>query len=606
MLETMSRRLNALPLTGLAIVALALLGPSSLAHADKVGVAAAVHPDAVSQGTEVKIGNSIFYNQRINTTGNGLVQVLLVDGSTFTVGPGSDLVIDKFVYDPNKNTGEVVATLGKGVLRFVGGKISKNEGGVTVNTPDGALAIRGGMFQGNVDGHHSVFSFLFGVEMKLTGADGQVHRVYEPGYTIDLSSGTPTIRPTRPEDTNFFMKALSGGGHVVVGGDKTGNQGGNQGNTGNTKSNTLASITSTASQTQSTSQIQTQENQANNTPPTPSRTSNGYAAGVFTQISTPPCKSPCQDSPVGVLSNASPDKVGISFNAAQAISSASIALDVTQDHGGGGGAIINFVGNNSNSASADPTSITVHNKDGSNNQLIQQNSGDNTATLTGSSELLCTKCDFLSWGTWAAQLNFKDSGGASTNFVHANGYWVAGTVIDDIVLPHDGSATYNGLAWGMVSTSLGDHNPLNPYAAKGDMTMVWDFNTRRGPLTISHFDTSIISGGLTFAGSMCAPGATECRTPVPPKGNLFSGTLTGQLPTSLVSTSLENANLPTSLTGSATGSFVSGPSNLDSKGSPIPQSIPQGVIGNWNVGNKVYGASGIFGGAGGPTIKLTP
>jgi hypothetical protein len=211
-------RLNAVRLTGLAIGAFALIGSSSLAFADRVGTAAAVQPDAFTNGTEMKIGNSIFFNQRINTTGKGLVQVLLVDGSTFTVGPGSDLVIDKFVYDPTKNTGQVVATLGKGVLRFVGGKISKNVGGVTVNTPTGALAIRGGMFQGKVDSHGSVFSFLFGVEMKFTGADGDVHRVYEPGYTLDFTGGAPTVRPTRPEDTAFFMKALSGGGQVVVGG----------------------------------------------------------------------------------------------------------------------------------------------------------------------------------------------------------------------------------------------------------------------------------------------------------------------------------------------------------------------------------------------------
>ena len=102
-----------------------------------------------SPQTQLNIGKSIFFNERINTTGSGLVQVLLVDGSTFTVGPGSDLVIDKFVYDPNKKSGEVVATFSKGVMRFVGGKISKNEGGVTVNTPAGALAIRGGMFQTN-------------------------------------------------------------------------------------------------------------------------------------------------------------------------------------------------------------------------------------------------------------------------------------------------------------------------------------------------------------------------------------------------------------------------------------------------------------------------
>ena len=126
------------------------MGP---ARADKVGVAAAVQPDAFSSlsGTpnqQLNIGKSIFYNERINTTTSGLVQVLLIDGSTFTVGPNSNLVIDKFVYDPNKKTGQLVATFTKGTMRFIGGKLSKNDGGVTVKTPAGALAIRGGMFQG--------------------------------------------------------------------------------------------------------------------------------------------------------------------------------------------------------------------------------------------------------------------------------------------------------------------------------------------------------------------------------------------------------------------------------------------------------------------------
>jgi hypothetical protein len=79
------------------------------ANADKVGVAAAVHPDAFSDGSEIKIGKAIFFNERINTSGQGLVQVLLLDGSTFTVGPGSDLVIDKFVYDPRTNQGQMTA-----------------------------------------------------------------------------------------------------------------------------------------------------------------------------------------------------------------------------------------------------------------------------------------------------------------------------------------------------------------------------------------------------------------------------------------------------------------------------------------------------------------
>ncbi len=197
---------------GLAVAFGPVIGP---AMADKVGVAAAVNPDAYSSlsGTpneQLKIGKSIFYNEHINTTNSGLVQVLLVDGSTFTVGPNSNLTIDKFVYDPRKKTGQIVATFSKGTMRFIGGKLSKNDGGVTVKTPSGALAIRGGMFQGSTS--RGVYSFLFGDSLTFRGNNGQTQTVYETGYSLDLSRGSANVRPTTPEDTNAFMQALTNSG----------------------------------------------------------------------------------------------------------------------------------------------------------------------------------------------------------------------------------------------------------------------------------------------------------------------------------------------------------------------------------------------------------
>ena len=145
------------------------------ALAEKVGVAAAVEPDAFSgQGTPLKIGKSVFYNERISTSSSGLVQVLLVDGSTFTVGPGSSLVIDKFVYNPNKKTGEMVATFSKGTMRFVGGRLSKNDGGVRVKTPAGQLAIRGGIVQAAFGRGRSIVSFIYGDYAQLTLPNGRV------------------------------------------------------------------------------------------------------------------------------------------------------------------------------------------------------------------------------------------------------------------------------------------------------------------------------------------------------------------------------------------------------------------------------------------------
>ena len=199
------RRGPARPVAGLA----AAIGP---AEADKVGVAAAVNPDAFSSlagspQSQLSIGKSIFFNERINTTGSGLVQVLLVDGSTFTVGPGSDLVIDKFVYDPKKGTGQIAASFSKGVMRFVGGKISKNDGGVTVDTPAGALAIRGGIAYVDFKSPKN-FSilFVFGEYLKLQG-----QTVFQPGYGWFSNNGQLTTRPFDATDLAGIMAALTNG-----------------------------------------------------------------------------------------------------------------------------------------------------------------------------------------------------------------------------------------------------------------------------------------------------------------------------------------------------------------------------------------------------------
>ncbi|WP_158007426.1 FecR family protein [Methyloceanibacter stevinii] len=232
---TLPRSAVAIALLCSAGVGLALSAP---AYAAKVGVAAAVNPDAFSSlsgvpNKQLNIGKSIFYNERIETTAQGLVQVLLVDGSTFTVGPNSNLVIDKFVYDPNKKTGELVATFSKGSMRFIGGKLSKNAGGVKVNTPSGALAIRGGMFQGNTQ--KKIYSFLYGHSMSMQGRNGRTQTVYQPGYTLDLSrGGSGTVRPTTAEDTAVFARALTSRGGSTAsnsenGGQSNGGQGGSDG-----------------------------------------------------------------------------------------------------------------------------------------------------------------------------------------------------------------------------------------------------------------------------------------------------------------------------------------------------------------------------------------
>ena len=92
------------------------------------------------------IGQDVVYNEHITTSGSGQTQLLFVDESSMTIGPNSDLTIDQFVYDPQSGTGKLAMSATRGVLRYVGGKLSKQEQAVTVRTSTATLAVRGGAF----------------------------------------------------------------------------------------------------------------------------------------------------------------------------------------------------------------------------------------------------------------------------------------------------------------------------------------------------------------------------------------------------------------------------------------------------------------------------
>jgi hypothetical protein len=183
----------------------------------------------------------------------------------------------------------------------------------------------------------------------------------------------------------------------------------------------------------------------------------------------------------------------------------------------------------------------------------------------------CQSCDFLQWGAWGARVGFGNGSDSDVvDNVHL-GWWVAGDVITDEVegdLPFQGSATYSGHALGNVANNLSGQ--LATYVATGNMDMSWNFGQRNGRFDITNFDKPN-TGGLDFGGTISMP--------VDPTGGLnkFSGTLGNQNLT---------GNLA-GLTGGVNGSFVR----------PLSEGIPSGAIGNWNVGNSRYQATGIFAGA---------
>ena len=136
-------------LTAALVAATVLAQAPSPAFAQQrtvVGTAASVVGDvdltnaAVSE-RPVTRNQRLAWGDTIHTGHGAQMQILLLDRSTFGIGPRSRVQINRFVYDPNADR-SLVATLIEGTLRFFSGRqASGNSADIT--TPSGRIGIRG-------------------------------------------------------------------------------------------------------------------------------------------------------------------------------------------------------------------------------------------------------------------------------------------------------------------------------------------------------------------------------------------------------------------------------------------------------------------------------
>ncbi len=129
---------------------------TAFAQSKVVGVNAAIR-----NSVQIKTGAAAFrravlkervsIGDDIQTAGASVLQVLLLDRTTFTVGANARVRIDRFVYDSARSASSVGASVAKGAFRFMSGKPTRGMPGQSaVNTPVGSIGIRGTIFEGAV------------------------------------------------------------------------------------------------------------------------------------------------------------------------------------------------------------------------------------------------------------------------------------------------------------------------------------------------------------------------------------------------------------------------------------------------------------------------
>ncbi len=134
-----------------------VLSPVSLAHAADdpatVGTVNKVENEAhVISGDDDRravIGTNVHMKDELRTGAKGRLQVIVRDNTVLTLGQNASVVIDRYVYDPDKDIGETVLQATKGAFRFTTGRIKTlTQARIVVSTPVADIGVRGTDFWG--------------------------------------------------------------------------------------------------------------------------------------------------------------------------------------------------------------------------------------------------------------------------------------------------------------------------------------------------------------------------------------------------------------------------------------------------------------------------
>lgn len=210
-------------LIGSAILALCL---PSLAQAQnsKIGVNSAIKGDVTVQSGEMAaaqaiVSEPIFLGDNVNSAKSSTLQILLMDETTFTVGPSCELTIDKFVYNPNSNSNSMSAKVKNGAFRFMSGNVSRSQNSsVEIDSPIASMGVRGTIVEGAIGAEAVRLTRMAGAlpagvtpdenaSLFILRGPGPNRATGARQGAIDVTSGGTTVSVTEPGYATFVGAA---------------------------------------------------------------------------------------------------------------------------------------------------------------------------------------------------------------------------------------------------------------------------------------------------------------------------------------------------------------------------------------------------------------
>lgn len=126
----------------------------------------------------------------LETVRDGRMDVEFLDKTRMIVGPSSKVKMDRFVYDPNRQAGDVAVSMSRGVMRFVTGRLASPS--YKIRTPTATMGVRGTDFVVSVDETGATTVSVIDGEVSMASEGGDEASV-GAGSTGSTSGGSVSV-----------------------------------------------------------------------------------------------------------------------------------------------------------------------------------------------------------------------------------------------------------------------------------------------------------------------------------------------------------------------------------------------------------------------------
>jgi hypothetical protein len=155
----------------------------------------------------LRVGVDVFADEIVRTAEKSVARILFQDQSKLEIGPLSEVVLDRFVYDPNRSDSEVAVSIAKGIARFTTGVLRHES--YNINTPAATIGVRGTILNLRSDERGTWVQVEDGsVTVTANGITVVVNAGQATFTPIGGMPSTPINAPSAPFDTTGMQALL--------------------------------------------------------------------------------------------------------------------------------------------------------------------------------------------------------------------------------------------------------------------------------------------------------------------------------------------------------------------------------------------------------------